>query len=176
MIEISLGSTPKTVWTMPRSIDPNISNLLQIAREIIEKIPMCFAITVDQNGEANAPVVHPAARFRRRDIRQFSRTQIKFYAHLIYFIRAMCALAAIIAHRSGANADRSPGEGRVMRNARPTRWIAQAEARRVLTISRSEQRPTSSRDSVASQLIPGFRSWLAARYPMVGRFRRRGAR
>jgi len=34
-----------------------VSNLLQIAREIIGKVPMCFAITVDQNGEANARVV-----------------------------------------------------------------------------------------------------------------------
>ena len=33
--------------------------LLQIAREIIEKVPLCMAITVDQNGEANARVVNP---------------------------------------------------------------------------------------------------------------------
>jgi general stress protein 26 len=33
------------------------SLLLQIAREIINKVPMCFAITVDQDGDANARVV-----------------------------------------------------------------------------------------------------------------------
>ena len=33
------------------------SNLLQIARDVIAKVPMCFAITVDQNGEANARIV-----------------------------------------------------------------------------------------------------------------------
>jgi general stress protein 26 len=33
------------------------SDLLQIARDVIAKVPMCFAITVDQNGEANARVV-----------------------------------------------------------------------------------------------------------------------
>ena len=33
------------------------SDLLQIARDVIAKVPMCFAITVDQNGEANARIV-----------------------------------------------------------------------------------------------------------------------
>ena len=33
--------------------------LLQIAREIIAKVPACMAITVDQNGDANARVVNP---------------------------------------------------------------------------------------------------------------------
>ena len=36
-------------------MDTNL--LLQIAREIIDKVPMCFAITVDQDGRANARVV-----------------------------------------------------------------------------------------------------------------------
>ena len=36
------------------------NDLLKIAREIIAKVPMCFAITVDQNGEANARVVQTA--------------------------------------------------------------------------------------------------------------------
>ncbi len=33
--------------------------LLQIAREIIAKVPACMAITVDLNGNANARVVNP---------------------------------------------------------------------------------------------------------------------
>jgi general stress protein 26 len=33
--------------------------LLQVASEIIEKVPSCMAITVDQNGDANARVVNP---------------------------------------------------------------------------------------------------------------------
>jgi general stress protein 26 len=33
--------------------------LLQIAREIIAKVPACMAITVDRNGDANARVVNP---------------------------------------------------------------------------------------------------------------------
>jgi general stress protein 26 len=33
------------------------SDLLRIAREIVDKAPMCFAITVDQTGRANARVV-----------------------------------------------------------------------------------------------------------------------
>ena len=33
--------------------------LLQIAREIIAKVPACMAITIDQNGDANARVVNP---------------------------------------------------------------------------------------------------------------------
>jgi general stress protein 26 len=36
------------------------NHLLTVAREIIAKVPMCFAITVDQNGEANARVVQTA--------------------------------------------------------------------------------------------------------------------
>jgi general stress protein 26 len=32
-------------------------DLLTIARDIIAKVPMCFAITVDHNGEANARIV-----------------------------------------------------------------------------------------------------------------------
>jgi hypothetical protein len=63
-----------------------------------------------------------------------------------------------------------------MRNEGTARWIAQAEARRVVTISRSEQRPTTPRFSVTSQWFPWLRSWLAARYPMVGRFRKRSPR
>jgi general stress protein 26 len=34
-------------------------DLLQIAREIIAKVPSCMAITVDPNGNANARVVDP---------------------------------------------------------------------------------------------------------------------
>jgi general stress protein 26 len=34
-------------------------DLLQIAREIIAKVPSCMAITVDRNGNANARVVNP---------------------------------------------------------------------------------------------------------------------
>jgi general stress protein 26 len=33
--------------------------LLQIARDIIAKVPSCMAITVDQHGDANARVVNP---------------------------------------------------------------------------------------------------------------------
>ena len=33
--------------------------LLQIAREIIAKVPACMAITIDENGDANARVVNP---------------------------------------------------------------------------------------------------------------------
>lgn len=33
--------------------------LLQVAREIIAKVPACMAITVDRNGDANARVVNP---------------------------------------------------------------------------------------------------------------------
>jgi len=33
--------------------------LLQVAREIIAKVPACMAITVDPNGDANARVVNP---------------------------------------------------------------------------------------------------------------------
>jgi general stress protein 26 len=33
--------------------------LLQIAREIVAKVPACMAITVDRNGDANARVVNP---------------------------------------------------------------------------------------------------------------------
>ena len=36
-------------------MDTNL--LLQIAREIINKVPTCFAITEDQDGRANARVV-----------------------------------------------------------------------------------------------------------------------
>jgi general stress protein 26 len=36
------------------------NHLLTVAREIIAKVPRCFAITVDQNGEANARVVQTA--------------------------------------------------------------------------------------------------------------------
>jgi general stress protein 26 len=36
-------------------VDTN--NLLQVARDIIAKVPLCMAITVDRNGEANARVV-----------------------------------------------------------------------------------------------------------------------
>ena len=32
-------------------------DLLQIARDVITKVPMCFAITVYQSGEANARIV-----------------------------------------------------------------------------------------------------------------------
>ena len=35
------------------------NDLLQVAREIIAKVPACMAITVDCNGEANARVVNP---------------------------------------------------------------------------------------------------------------------
>jgi general stress protein 26 len=38
-------------------VDTN--DLLQVAREIIAKVPACMAITVDRNGEANARVVNP---------------------------------------------------------------------------------------------------------------------
>src|SRR6516164_2428815 len=33
--------------------------LLRVARDIIAKVPACMAITVDQNGDANARVVNP---------------------------------------------------------------------------------------------------------------------
>ena len=33
--------------------------LLRIARDIINKVPSCMAITVDGNGDANARVVDP---------------------------------------------------------------------------------------------------------------------
>ena len=35
------------------------NDLLQIAKEIIAKVPSCMAITVARNGEANARVVNP---------------------------------------------------------------------------------------------------------------------
>jgi general stress protein 26 len=35
------------------------NGLLQLAREIIAKVPACMAITVDRNGDANARVVNP---------------------------------------------------------------------------------------------------------------------
>jgi len=34
-------------------------DLLQIARQIIAKVPACMAITVDRNGDANARMVNP---------------------------------------------------------------------------------------------------------------------
>jgi len=37
------------------------NTLLHIAREVIARVPMCFAITVDPNGEANARIVQPSA-------------------------------------------------------------------------------------------------------------------
>jgi hypothetical protein len=46
-------------------MDTNL--LLQIAREIISKVPTCFAITVDQDGHANARVVADLAIIRRLD-------------------------------------------------------------------------------------------------------------
>jgi hypothetical protein len=57
-----------------------------------------------------------------------------------------------------------------MRNATPTRWIEQAESRRVLTDALSERKPTPPRCRVAEDavlpLLPRLRSWLAARHPM----------
>jgi general stress protein 26 len=35
------------------------NHLLRVAREIIAKVPCCMAITVDENGDANARVVSP---------------------------------------------------------------------------------------------------------------------
>jgi hypothetical protein len=71
---------------------------------------------------------------------------------------------------SGADAARSPWEGRIMRNAMPMRWIEQAESRQVLATALFERKPTPPRSSVAqdavSQLSTRLRSWLAARHPM----------
>jgi hypothetical protein len=57
-----------------------------------------------------------------------------------------------------------------MRNAMPTRWIEQAESRRMLTDALSERKPTPPRCRVAadaaSQLSTRLRSWLATRHPM----------
>lgn len=57
-----------------------------------------------------------------------------------------------------------------MRNATPTRWIEQAESRRVLTDALSERKPTPPRPSVAqdavSQFLARLCSWVAARHPM----------
>jgi len=57
-----------------------------------------------------------------------------------------------------------------MQNAMPTRWIEQAESRRVLTEFRSERMPTPPRCKVtkdaASHLPTRLLSWLATRHPM----------
>src|SRR3954454_23406586 len=70
-----------------------------------------------------------------------------------------------------ADAVRSPWEGRIMRHAMPTRWIEEAESRRVLTLRLSERMPTPPRywvtEDVASLLPTRLRSWLAARHPLV---------
>ena len=57
-----------------------------------------------------------------------------------------------------------------MRNAMPVRWIEQAEARQVLTAARFDRAPeapwSGTAGDAAAQILPGLRSWLAARHPM----------
>ena len=57
-----------------------------------------------------------------------------------------------------------------MRNAMPTRWIEQAESRRVLTNALSERKLTPPRCRVAanaaSLLSIRLRSWLITRHPV----------
>jgi hypothetical protein len=57
-----------------------------------------------------------------------------------------------------------------MRHAMPTRWIEEAEARRVLTEVPPEQMPAPPRCTVmedaASQLPTRLLSWLATRHPL----------
>jgi hypothetical protein len=57
-----------------------------------------------------------------------------------------------------------------MRNAIPMRWIEQREARQVLTTALFERAPKASWSSAAgdaaAQILPGLRSWLAARHPI----------
>jgi hypothetical protein len=61
-------------------------------------------------------------------------------------------------------------EAEIMRNAVPMRWIEQREARQVLTAALFEQVPdapwSSGAGDVAAHILPGLRSWLAARHPM----------
>jgi general stress protein 26 len=45
------------IFTLHGEVIMDAGSLLQIAREIISKVPMCFAITVDQDGDANARIV-----------------------------------------------------------------------------------------------------------------------
>ena len=58
-----------------------------------------------------------------------------------------------------------------MRNAMPTRWIEEAESRRVLMAFLPERMPVSPRgkvtEDVASHLPTRLLSWLAMRYLMV---------
>jgi len=37
----------------------HVDTLLKIARAVVDKVPACMAITVDENGCANARVVNP---------------------------------------------------------------------------------------------------------------------
>jgi hypothetical protein len=57
-----------------------------------------------------------------------------------------------------------------MRNATPVRWIEQREARQVLTTALFERAPkapwSSAAGDAAAQILPGLRSWLAARHPI----------
>jgi hypothetical protein len=57
-----------------------------------------------------------------------------------------------------------------MRNAMPTRWIEQAESRRMLTDALAERQPMPPRCRVAEEaalhLSTRLRSWLTARHPM----------
>jgi hypothetical protein len=51
-------------------------------------------------------------------------------------------------------------------------WIEQAEARQVLAAAHFERAPTPPWSSMAAemagQILPGLRSWIAARHPMGG--------
>ncbi len=58
-----------------------------------------------------------------------------------------------------------------MRDAMPTRWIEEAESRRVLTLRLSERIPTPPRCRIAedatSHLPTRLLSWFTARHPLV---------
>ena len=57
-----------------------------------------------------------------------------------------------------------------MRHAMPTRWIVEAESRRVLTLRLSERTPPPPRHWVTEDAAPHLPmrllSWLATRHPM----------
>jgi hypothetical protein len=57
-----------------------------------------------------------------------------------------------------------------MRDGMPTRWIEQAESRRVLTDALSERKPKPPPSTVAedavSKLPTRLRSWLCTRHPI----------
>ena len=58
-----------------------------------------------------------------------------------------------------------------MREAMPTRWIEEAESRRVLALRLSERKPTPPRhwvtEDVASHLPTWVLSWLLTRHPSI---------